>query len=145
MYDWMRDTTPEEEAEMKAAAWDLEEVKFGPVRDRYRQPSLVNDLKRHEDTLEEARSVEERVRAFNADERVRLCQKNSASLHSQELQACQSCSESRGELQARASVKTHVVVTSPVISNVQTPLPHMAAQNQNQHRADVSMCATRGT
>lgn len=71
MYDWMRDTTPEEEAEMKSHAWDLEETKFGTVKERYRQPSLVNHPEEHAITLSEARTVEANVRAFNAGEKVR--------------------------------------------------------------------------
>lgn len=47
LYDWMRDTTPEEEKEMKEHHWDLEEVTFGPVKERYKQPSLVNKPAEH--------------------------------------------------------------------------------------------------
>jgi hypothetical protein len=70
----MKETTPEEEAEMKAQGWDLEDVKLGPVEQRYRQPSLINDLDEHAAVLANARAVSERVDAFNAGERVRfLC------------------------------------------------------------------------
>ena len=71
-FDWMRDTTPAEEAEMKQHDWDLEHTKFGPVSERYRQPSLINKAAEHEALLREARTVAERVDAFNAGQRVRV-------------------------------------------------------------------------
>jgi hypothetical protein len=61
----MRNVTPAEVAEMKAEGWDLEDVKLGPVEDRYVQPSLVHDNEAHERTLREARDVAQRVEAFN--------------------------------------------------------------------------------
>ena len=71
-YDWMKETTEAEEAEMRAHGWDLEDVKLGPAADRYRQPSLLVDEARHEKLLEDARDVSDAVNAFNDGQRVRL-------------------------------------------------------------------------
>ena len=70
-YDWMKDTTPPEEEEMRAHDWDMEETKFGPITERYRQPSLINSPQEHAKLLREAQDISDRVDAINAGERVR--------------------------------------------------------------------------
>lgn len=56
---------------MTDADWDLEEVKFGPVEERYMQPSLIVDEYAHSKTLDDARDVSQRVDSFNAGGDVR--------------------------------------------------------------------------
>jgi hypothetical protein len=68
---WQVTITPEEERQMTDAEWDLEEVKFGPVEERYMQPSLIVDEYAYRRTLEEARDVSQRVDSFNSDGDVR--------------------------------------------------------------------------
>ena len=63
-YDWIKDATLAEEHAMVAAGWDTEDVKLGPVRQRYRQPSLVFDDYSHRTMLRRARTaIEEREAA----------------------------------------------------------------------------------
>jgi hypothetical protein len=69
-YDWMRDTTVEEEEEMKAHNWDIEDTTFGPLAVRYKQPSLVTKADEHAKVLQEAQAISDNVSAFNAGERV---------------------------------------------------------------------------
>lgn len=68
---WQITITPEEEQQMTDADWDLEEVKFGPVEERYMQPSLIVDEYAHSKTLDDARDVSQRVDSFNAGGDVR--------------------------------------------------------------------------
>jgi hypothetical protein len=77
----MKDTTPEEEEDMKRLNWDLEDVKLGPVRERFIQPSLINLPAEHEKTINDARTVMERVESFTGDA-VCPC---STSMHGDEL------------------------------------------------------------
>lgn len=70
-YDWMKDTLPEEEEEMRSHNWDLEGVRFGPPSERYRQPGLVNRPAEHDRVLREAQNIKTKVEAFNSGEAVR--------------------------------------------------------------------------
>jgi predicted restriction endonuclease len=70
-FDWMKEVTPQDAAEMEAAEWDLDDVKLGPVEERYMQPSLIVRDDLFEKALEEAYDVSNRVNAFNAGEDVR--------------------------------------------------------------------------
>jgi hypothetical protein len=56
---------------MRDHGWDLEGTRFGPVEERYRQPSLVNKPDAHAQLLAEAHDISERVDAFNHGDRVR--------------------------------------------------------------------------
>lgn len=63
-YDWVKDATLAEEHAMVAAGWDTENVKLGPVRQRYRQPSLVFDDFKYQTMLRRARTaIDEREAA----------------------------------------------------------------------------------
>jgi hypothetical protein len=62
----MREASAAEEAEMRAAGWDIEDTKLGPVEERYVQPSLVRDDAAHAATLREAADIAGRVEQFNA-------------------------------------------------------------------------------
>lgn len=68
----MFDVTPEEENEMRDAEWDLEDVKLGPIEERYKQPSLIVNEYLHHKALEEAADVSRRVDAYISGEDVRL-------------------------------------------------------------------------
>lgn len=69
---WQITITPEEEQQMADAEWDLEEVKFGPVEERYMQPSLIVDEYAHRKTLDDAQDVAQRVDTFNSGGGVRF-------------------------------------------------------------------------
>eukprot|EP00892_Ulva_mutabilis_P005047 jgi/Ulvmu1/2914/UM147_0012.1 len=66
--DWMFDVTPEEEQQMRDAEWDLEDVKLGPIEDRYKQPSLIVNEYLHRKALEESADVSRRVDAYISGE-----------------------------------------------------------------------------
>lgn len=67
---WMFDLTPEEERQMRDAEWDLEDVKLGPVEERYTQPSLLVNEYEHTKTLAEANEVSRRVDRYISGEDV---------------------------------------------------------------------------
>ena len=64
VYDWLKDTTPAEEQAMRAGQWDLEDVKLGPVRTRYRQPNLLIDEDRFSRIITGADEAVARYDAF---------------------------------------------------------------------------------
>ena len=70
MYDWVKDATPQEEAEMKAQGWDTEQTKLGPVKQRYRQPALIIDEAAHERVKARAHEVLRKLEAHEEDLRV---------------------------------------------------------------------------
>ena len=56
---------------MRAHDWDIENTRFGPVSERYRQPSLINNMAEHSRVLREAKDICAAADAFNNGERVR--------------------------------------------------------------------------
>ena len=67
----MKDTLPEEEEEMRSHNWDLEDVRFGPPSERYKQPSLISRTAEHTRVLREAEGIRRKVEAFNSGAAVR--------------------------------------------------------------------------
>jgi hypothetical protein len=72
-FDWLRDVTPDEEAQMKLQGWDVEDANFAPVDKRYAQPAFNLPEEDHLHAIKAARDADNLAKAFASGKQVCVC------------------------------------------------------------------------